>query len=332
MKLRALVSFIILLAFLPACALAPAQSLTPDINATAQAAVDATLAAHDSVQATIDGAVQQTAAAQPAPAPSVTPLPNDVVANMTEEELASLIDQSVQDAMAASEQVSAATTSATTDDAITEEEVATIESELDEAEELLYAVEDLMALYLELYGEYGTEAVTVLYDIEDDLEVIADSLSEISQIMTEGAEAASAAIEQLDQAAQTAAQNIDAAQTQMQGWQEKVTSNLISREEMMLAVAPDNVASDRAGALDQTQAYITALRGAIEDNKISPTELENIAQLGANASASLNAAGGQLSDLSGKINDFTRLAARGKSAQIGAGLAGFESQLPAVRR
>ena len=67
---------------------------------------------------------------------------------------------------------------------------------------------------------------------------------------------------------------------------------------------------------------------SLADNTISSAELANIAQLGANASASLNAQGGpQLQQLSGSINDITAQLARGQAPQAQANLGNLEASL-----
>jgi hypothetical protein len=67
---------------------------------------------------------------------------------------------------------------------------------------------------------------------------------------------------------------------------------------------------------------------ALDDDRISQTELADIAQLGANASAGLNAHGGpQLQRLAGSINDITGQIARGQMPQARANVGNLEASL-----
>ncbi len=126
-KKPALALFIILLIIaLSACRSAQP---TPDTQATVNAAIAATGTAQASLQATIDAAVKATVTAAPTPTPSVQ------YVTMSEEELAALIDQAVAEAITATQQCSTATTTATADGAVTQEEVNTVQVYLVDAEE-----------------------------------------------------------------------------------------------------------------------------------------------------------------------------------------------------
>ena len=82
------------------------------------------------------------------------------------------------------------------------------------------------------------------------------------------------------------------------------------------------------GALQVAFDYVDAVRQSLADRSISPEEMANIAQLGANAAASLEARGGAaLQRLSGSINDITGQLARGQVPQAQAGLGSLESAL-----
>jgi nitrous oxide reductase len=91
-----------------------------DLEATANAIAAATLTAEAANDAAIDAAVQATMTAV---APQSTPV---VVYELTEEELANLIDQAVTEAIAASEEAAAQTVTATADTTVTEQEAADI--------------------------------------------------------------------------------------------------------------------------------------------------------------------------------------------------------------
>ena len=112
---------------------------------------------------------------------------------------------------------------------------------------------------------------------------------------------------------------------QKQGWTDDVKNELDQREQLMLNLAPTEVATDRLGALESVRKYASELKNSLSDRKISPDELQRIAQLGANADASIRQGGGpQLLDLSDQIGNMTRLASRGDIPKVQAGLPEFE--------
>jgi len=108
----------------------------------------------------------------------------------------------------------------------------------------------------------------------------------------------------------------------------KLQTQVNTRAANALAVQPNQLATDRQLALQNAFEYLDASRKALADNKITPGELAEIAQLGANAAAGLNAHGGpQLQKLSGSINQLTEQIARGQLAQVQASLGSLEAAL-----
>jgi hypothetical protein len=297
-------------------------------QATADAAVQATVVAQTNVQATVD-AVQATVAAAPTPTPSAE------YVTMTEEELAALIDQAVAEATAATQASSAATTEATADDAVTQEEVITVAVSLAEAEEAIAYAEELISAYYDLYGELATETLATLQAIEEDLAVMAEntaainaSLQEINTTLEQGLALAEETIAQLEAAAQIANDKAMEAQMQTQSLVQNLQIELENLAATALSVQPNNVATDRQAAIQSALDYLGAVGQSLADNKISTAELANIAQLGANASASLSAQGiPQFQQLSGSINDITAQLARGQAPQAQANLGNLEASL-----
>lgn len=303
-----------------------APTSTPDIQATVNAAIQATNTAGQAVQATIDTAVSATVMALPS---TPTTIPSADHYNMTEEELAALIDQSVAEAVAANEQTTASTIQATSDGSVSDSEVDTIEIYLAGVEQALAYADELIAVYSDLYGEYATESITILTEIEQDLEVIAQSTSQTAAILAQGSQAASAAIEQLNQAAQNASTMIEQIQTESQGWSQKVQTEVENRVTTLQNLQPTDVTNDQLGALQQVYEYLDALKAAIGDKIISPSELSLITQMGVNANASLNLNGGpKLQGLSGKIDGLNNQLARGQWSHASKDLGGFEASLP----
>ncbi|MBN1260193.1 MAG: hypothetical protein JXB35_05890 [Anaerolineae bacterium] len=319
---------LILIAFVACNALGGAP--TPDTQATIDAAVAATATAQAAIQSTIDAAVYATATAQAAVA-----TPEVEVVQLTEEELAALIDEAVAEAAAATETCSDAATSATSDDAVTQEEVVAVEISLAGAEEAIAYAEELIDLYYGLYGELAYETLDLLYAIEEDLSVLAQNtadiavaLEEIAVALEQGVALADEALTQLETAAQNAAAMAYEVQAQHQDLMQTVQAELEARLTEALAVPPNAVAADRAGAVQSAFTYIDGVREALADQKLTSSELHTIAQLGANASASLDVAGGpQLQRLAQSVVDITSLAARGQIPQVGASLGQLESAL-----
>jgi outer membrane biosynthesis protein TonB len=275
-------------------------------------------------------------AEQPAPLPTVaTTPPTPVVvdtSSMSEEELAAAIDAAVAEAVAASQAASAATTQATTDGAVSEDETVTVEVTLANAEEALAMAEALVAAYEDTYGQYAEEALDTLDDIESDLSAIADSTEEISAILEQGSEAATAAAAQMQTAAASASLQAAEVQVQAQAWQQQVHAQIETRAAGALATQPNQVAGDPQAALQSALAYVETVRGGLSDGTISQAELADIAQKGANASASLQTHGGpQLQSLAPSINTMTEQIARGQLPQARGSLDGLDASIPRRR-
>lgn len=319
-----------------ACGGTASLDSTPDTQSTVEAAIAATSTAQANLQATIDAAVAATATSVAAEATVVaSPTPSVEYVTLTEEELAALIDQAVTDATVATQECATATTAATADDTVTQEEVETMEVYVMVADETIAYAEELIYAYYDLYGELATETLVLLQAIEEDLstlageaEAIYDVLQEATATLEQGLALAEETITQLETAAQAAGDKAAEIQTQNQEWFQNRQTELENRAATALSTQAGNVATDRKGALLSAFDYVDAVRAGLADNKISPDELAHIAQLGANASASLNAHGGpQLQQFSGSINDITGQLARGQMPQAQANMGNLERAL-----
>ncbi len=319
-----------------ACGGTASLDATPDTQSTVEAAIAATGTAQANLQATIDAAVAATATSVAAEATAVpSPTPSVEYVTLTEEELAALIDQAVSDATVATQECATATTAATADDTVTQEEVDTMEVYVMVADETIAYAEELIYAYYDLYGELATETLVLLQAIEEDLstlageaEAIYDMLQEAAVILEQGLALTEEAITQLATTAQAAGDKAAEIQTQNQAWFQNRQAELENRAATALSTPAGNVATDRKGALLSAFDYVDAVRAGLADNKISPAELAHIAQLGANASASLNAHGGpQLQQFSGSINDITGQLARGQMPQAQANMGNLERAL-----
>lgn len=326
-----------------------------EVAATVNAAVAATGAAETNMQATIDAAVAATgvAAGQPAAqptatatlvvAPTDTPLPEQAApapteapstptidaSTMTEEELAAAIEEAVLAAMVATNQAAAATNEAANDGTVSYEETVTVEVSLANADEALALAEALIVAYYDIYGVYASEAFYALSAIENELVAIEDDIETITQIVIQGGEAASAAIEQIQAAAVAAITNQAQVGVQIQGWHDALQAEIETRAANALATQPDQVASDRVGAIQSAFQYLEVVQTGLADGAISPEELSGIAQAGANASASIRAHGGPgLESVADSIDGVTTQVARGDLPQAKGSLSALESSLP----
>lgn len=338
-----------------ACQQTPAQQ--PNTQATIDAAVQATANAQFVAQATLDAAVQATAIAQQSlvePTPTSTPVvppataateqqpetptaettPTDYT-TLTEEELVALIEQTATEAAEAAAQYSTAAASATADDTVTAEEAQTIELYVSGAEEALDAAGELIGVYYDLYGDTAAEMLAAVEEINASLAVIAgstasmsQSLEEINSSLEQGLALAEETIAQVETAAQTAGAQAQQAQQQAQTLATIYQAQIETIVNDVMATQPNQIPADPQAALQSALDFMTTAQQAGADGNISPAELATIAQMGANASAGLNAQNiPQLQQLSSLVNSITGQLARGDVAQAQAGLNQLGSSL-----
>jgi hypothetical protein len=311
---------------------------TPDVQATVNAAVEATATAEEALEATVESAVQATTSAA-TPYPTYTPYPTPTPVNidvMTEEEIAALVDQEVQEAIAASEQAAASTTQAASDDVVTAEELAQLEQEIAYANQQLEEAITLADQYLALYYDLAEETIAILTEVEQVLSEaaavnaeIAQTLFEISTGLQQGYQAAQETIELLESQALEIQDQINGVKGKAEGWFEKVQGELQRRTDVLDSLQPAQLAGNRQGALNQAAEYINSLKSALGDGKFSKGEMDSILQMGVNASASLRNNGGIGADqFAGMIDGINRNVARGEMPQIKSGLGNLEMSLP----
>lgn len=338
-KLTLVAILVTMLGLLMACS-RTAQP-TADAQATIDAAVQATQSAGQNTQATIDASVQATVQAQASQQAAVdqavqatlTAMPTPAYAEMSEEELAALIDEAVTAALEDYAATSTTVTQSTSDGTVTSEEATSTTTYVYEVyNEIAYA-EELIAAYYEYYGAYAEEALVTLQAMEEDLSAISDSLNEIEAIMVQGAEAATAAIEQLNAAAAEAQATVAGIQAQAQTWQQQVQAAIGQREDKITSLPPTEISADSIGAINQAHDFLEAFKTALDDGKFSPEELNKVGQLAANAQASLKGTGDpQFQALAERIDGLTRNAARGEWNHARSGVGDFEKSMPPRRR
>ncbi len=333
------VVFLILSVGLSACAVNSTVRETPDIEATAASAIAATQTADANLQATIEAGIAATQAAQTESTAETGVVMAEETAvdpseyyQLTEEELAALIDQSVEEAVAASEQAASSTTQAAADDTISQEEWDDVYYYSSEAEELILLAEELLEIYTYLYGdyaEYADEMIDLLYLVEDDLDEVLAFMVEVLDLVESGQEITPETLMQLADSAQEAGLTLETLSENQELILSTVETMLAQREDFVFSFDPDETAGSRAEALLMAKDYAQTLREALGDQKISAEELEQIAQLGANAAAGLQSQGGvALSGLPEMINQLTTQAALGQFSAALQGLQGLESAIP----
>ncbi len=315
--------FALLLASLSACGGAEPTLSVDDQVATA---VAATATAEANFENAVSDAVAATVVAMP---PTPTPGPTVEYYELSEEELAALIDEAVTEAVVATEASSAATTQATSDGTMTEEEIYETAAYVYDAEAAIYYAEELLAAYYDLYGAYADDILYLLTAMEDDLDELVYVLAEVEELLSLGAEAATAAIDQLNEAASNLNSHIAESQQDRDEFFTQVKANLDERENTFANLVPNEVAGDLNGTLTQLHDYLDTIKTSFGDRKIDPTEMMQIAQLGSNAQASILANGGpQLQNIGGSVDGLTRQLSRGEWPQANRSLGGFEASLP----
>lgn len=326
--LRSVLSAFVLAGMILACG---AQAPSTDAVNTA---VAGTQQAQALAQATVNSSVLTAMPATPTPGPTVE------YVNLTEEELAALIDEAVAEAIAATDQTAAAVSATTTDDAVTTDEVVYVYDYYYYADYYVEYAEDLMAEYYNLYSGLATDMLTKLEAIESELSQLNDtlasidsSLQEISSTLEQGLAVAEETIAQLESAAQQAQANAQELQSQAQDMLSVLQAEQQGRVDQLAQIQPDNIPTDKLAALQSAFSFVDFANNAMNDNKLSLDELTGLAQLGRNAQAgfaNFGGAGGQgpdLSQFSGRFDEIVNQFARGQMPQARGNVRQFESAL-----
>ena len=268
--------------------------------------------------------------------PQQTPAPD--YSNMSEEELTNEIDKAVNDATAASEQYATQAETYTADDTLTQEEIDDLLYLLALTEEAIYYADDLIEAYYGIYGELAVEMIELLIAIEDDLSNLADEAETINtelrtaaNTLEQGLELSNDTISQIQSASQTIKEKAGKLQTGKQEWVQSVQTEIQNRITNALAVEPNNVPGNRKEAIQSALNFVEIVQSSLADNQLSFTELSQIAQLGANVTAGLNAIGNpQLAGLSTSIDSIVGQLAGGQLPQARSSIGGLQSALSSL--
>ena len=307
---------------------------TPDAQATIDYAIAATSTVEAGIQETLDSALEATTTAMP---PSDTPEPTEEYITFTEEELEELIDQAVEEAIAATNQASAATSEVVYDDTVSQEEYDYVEAYVYGAEEAIYYAMELIDAYYYVYGDLAYETIELLMVVEDDLSTMADSVVYLAEVLVDvedalldGVELATETIEQLEAAALNAASNLVQTQEQVQGWVGKTQLERQDRINSIAEIKANKVPENLTDTLKEAFNFIDQIQISLADNKFSFDELSNIAQIGANLSEGFQRNGGEkFQGLSPRVSEITLQLAEGKIPQARDSIGNFEKSLGA---
>jgi hypothetical protein len=298
---------------------------TADIQATIEAGIAATSTAQAMLQQAIDEAVVATITAMPTQVP---PPPDEI----SEEELAQMVDEAVNEALYYSNELETATTQSTSDDVLTEDELEMLMSYYGLSQsEIEYALM-LAEMYLELYYDLGEETVDLLYMVVEDLEDLSSMSDEAMALIyiMENVAANGGTVTPEDIAALLEySQQYGDLQTVLEGqsgeWLTALQGDLAVRAEEYLQMQPDQVAGNRLEALSMATDYVTTVRSALSDGILSNSELGNIAQLGTNVGASFESLNLPNSgSISESIKGITGSLARGQIPQASTNLGQLE--------
>ena len=323
---------------------------TPDLQATVDAAILATATAEANEAAHVATAVAATqtatassdaeATATPGASGPVTPTPEEIptetYVTMTEEELAALIEDAVNEAFVATESAATVTETATADDTITQEEIDSVEAVIADADEAIALAEELLLVYAGIYGELATETLVLIDDMEALLAattemviVMTDILVEVDTALEQGMEVSDELLADLEAAAIATGTSAISLQQQAAAWPTTVEAELTQRANAALAIQATQIADSRLEAIISAYDYIEITREALSDGRLSQDELNTIAQVGANAIAGIQAKGGaQMQDIPDKLNAITAGVARGQIPQVSGQLQSLEGALP----
>ena len=307
------------------------ETPTVQLEATVNAMVQDSLQAQADTQATIDAAVQAT---QTVIASQATPVPVDEdYYKMTEEELSALIDEAVAAAIEASEEVYTSTTSATSDNTVSDQEVVYVSYAAVYADDAIAYAEELLDIYYDVYGAYAEDAINAMYEVESELESISNSLDSMEELLYQGADSLNAALDELNSAAQQMQTNVAAVQEHTQDWMSSYQSTLDSRKNDLSSIKPNMEAGDRSQMIDMINGYVDEIRSGLSDHSLNQDEIRGIIQSGVNAQAAIDKfGGGQMQGWSDSITNLNRNAMQGNALELQSGLKNFTVALPELNK
>lgn len=309
------------------------SGVEPTKTADTQATIEAAVGATSTAQAEIDVQDQEGESATSAPA-TAEEIPQGYD-ELSEEELAVLIDEHVEETMAASAELNSAAEAATADGTLTQEESDELETYVYDLAESVAITEEAVYVYYDLYGELAEETLDLLAEVEDDLVEIAELTIELLEMMTEiegrlnqGLEVAVELMEQFDSTAAGALEQISGIKGKSDDWVAEVQQEIENRVANLENLTPTEIPGNRIDAILIAFDYVDAVREALLDRTLDLDELRQIGQVGINAKAGLEAYGRpRFQGLSGNIGEISGQLARGQVSTATIGLNALEGAL-----
>lgn len=275
---------------------------------------------------------QQTATTSPT---ITSPEPVVDYKKLTEEELASLIHETIAEVESAANASSIALQEVGSGNVLTDEEAAETMANLLALQSAIVFTQELIGVYANLYIELAHETINSLIVIDEDLDKIATNANEVVLFLEQGQDFTSTEMDQLNAA--NIAIETQSTKINMQStvWLSNVQTQIEDRERLYANTPPQlsKVAYNRIDAFTQAHDFLDAFTTALNDEKFSPAELAEISQLAATAKASLyNTGDPQLITFARQINDLTHNASRGEWAIASSRLYELKFSLPAKPR
>jgi hypothetical protein len=315
----------------------PMSQATPNLQATIDEAVVSTCGAWSDLQATQDSVSATEVAIDSLLQAEATPMPDEVVENLSEDKLEALIAERIELATKAAALSAEKTVEAVSDGTVTAKEQEILYTYWYYTSEVITYAQEAIGVYYDVYADLAAGTLSPLKASDADLQAVSQQvqvvlpiLEQIGQALEQGIGQKDKVLRQIESAAETVQVKIADAQGQVETWSASLQAAVQQRVEQALAVKAKRVAKNRKAAVSKANEYIKSVQTGFADKKITQAELANIAQLGANATASLTKKGGeQLAELAGSVNEITTQIASGQLLAAQASLAAFQKALPA---
>lgn len=314
-----------------------ASETTPDLEATIVAAVETVCGAGSVSQEEVMALRETATAVATYVPPAPTPTPTEALISLSEERLGLTINDRVQMAMKAASLASSETTQAAASKSISAKDLDILTTYWHYSNDLISYVNESFLAYFTTYGSLAAETLSPLQEIYSGLLLITGEsrlalmvLDKIGQDSEQVGAVTNLDLSQLETIAERVRWEASDALTQVQAWVANLQPMEKERAKHALSVEARQVAQDRNAAIDQAYGYVNVVETAFTDQKITLTELSNIAQSGADATASMTRNGDeQLVKLAGLINGITTEIASGQMTEAKTGLGIFRAALPA---
>ena len=254
---------------------------------------------------------------------------------LTEEELASLIDNTTANIETAGKASVTAVTQAISDNTLTDEESTEILTIMHTLQSEIDTTHELVNIYTNLYEEIAEKTTASLLGIDDNLATITATANEITTLLEQDRNLTPTEIDQINAALTAIETQSTENHAQSTTWLSNVQTGIEAREKLYANTPPqlNKVAYNRIDAFTQAHDFLDAITIALSDEKFSYTELAEISQLAATAEASLyNTGDPQLITIAQQINDLTHNASRGEWAIASSRLSELKFSLPARPR